>query len=169
MNRTIVNEWRQSGDPLDCEPIGPLEPLDGSPICRNDPIGERVRAALVGAKPMREAVERRREPRHPFPYPVQITPVTAHGKLVPDLSIFVLGKHISRLGLDFYHIEPVPHRRVIASLSCNNDGAVSILMDLTWCRFGAHRWYENGGRFVQALCSLDDHPDAETIAELSLS
>jgi len=169
MNRSIVNEWRQAEDPLDCLSVGPLEPLNGSPVCRNDPIGERIRAALVGARPIREAVERRREPRHPFPYPVQVTPVTTHGKLVSDLSIFVLGKHVSRLGLDFYHIEPVPHRRVIASLPCGNDGSVCFLMDLTWCRFGTHRWYENGGRFVQALRSLADHPEAVTLGELSLS
>jgi hypothetical protein len=134
----------------------------------HDPIGERVQAALVGVQPTREVVERRRESRHPFPYPVRITPVTTKGRLMPELSLFVLGKHLSRLGMDFYHLEPVPHRRVIATLPCGASPSVSMLMDLTWCRFGAHRWYENGGKFVQALRTLTEPTDAETLGELTL-
>jgi hypothetical protein len=33
------------------------------------------------------------------------------------------------------------------------------MMDLTWCRFGRHGWYENGGRFLQILPGVSSNSD----------
>ena len=109
-----------------------------------------VQLALRIASPDWLQQERRRERRHPFPYPVRLQPVNAEGDHVAD-SVVVVGKHIANHGLDFYYLQPIPHRRVVARFESVGCATVEILMDLTWCRFGKHGWYENGGRFLSAL------------------
>jgi hypothetical protein len=106
---------------------------------------------LLGVQPPRPAMERRREQRFPFPYPIRLTPVTTDGAVPPAESVVVLGKHLNEHGVDFYFNEPLPYRRVIATFERNGREIMHILMDLTWCRFGRHGWYENGGRFLQVL------------------
>ena len=76
--------------------------------------------------------------------------MNARGDAVGD-PLVVLGKHLTNQGLDFYYQHPVSHRRVIASFECESQQRVEILMDLTWCRFSGHGWYENGGRFLSAV------------------
>ncbi len=112
-------------------------------------IRKRIQLAISRQRPSQPPSERRRIQRRPYPYPVYLTPINEHGE--PDLeeTIVVLGKHISELGLDFYHREALPYRRMIASLDCSDGHWVAMLMDLSWCRFGRHGWYENGGRFVR--------------------
>ena len=99
----------------------------------------------------RVGAERRREQRFPFPYPIRLTPVTTDGVVPPAESVVVLGKHLNENGLDFYFKEPLPYRRVIATFERNGREVMHIVMELTWCRFGRHGWYENGGRFLQVL------------------
>jgi hypothetical protein len=94
--------------------------------------------------------ERRRQKRHPFPYPIRLIPVDSRSEAIDD-PIIVLGKHLTSHGLDFYYQHPVSHRRVIASFDCELQERSEILMDLTWCRFNGHGWYENGGRFLSAV------------------
>ena len=115
---------------------------------QEDPIRQTVQLALAGVHDQRKTLERRRETRFPYPYPVHLTPVATNG--APDVgeTFVVLGKHISDHGLDFYHREPLPHRRVIASLPDGNQGWIGLLLDLSWCRFSRHGWYDNGGRFL---------------------
>jgi hypothetical protein len=122
-------------------------------------IHERVQLALVSAQPHRLQNERRRETRYPYPYPIYLTPVDRDGKPTVGPAIGVVGKHLSEHGLDFYHREPLPYRRVIASLACGSGQWVGLLMDLSWCRFCRHGWYDSGGRFLQAVASpveIDD-------------
>src|SRR5688572_6124158 len=78
-------------------------------------VRERVQQVLAGAQPVLHGVERRREKRHPFPYPVYLTPVGRDGATPIGETIVVLGKHLSELGFDFYHRAPLPHRRAIVS------------------------------------------------------
>lgn len=106
---------------------------------------------LLGIQPNRPGIERRREQRFPYPYPIRLTPVTTDGSVPPAESVVVLGKHLNEHGLDFYFNEPLPYRRVIASFERNGREIVHLLLELTWCRFGRHGWYENGGRFLQVL------------------
>lgn len=135
-----------------------LEPLEGG-----DAIGERVQTALLNASSPREVTERRRERRHPFPYPVAVLPVGANRRLQRDETFFVIGKHLSFGGLDFYHHQAVPHRHAVVTLPCGLAGPVALLIDLAWCRFGAHRWYENGGKFIHATRVPDDHLDIDDL------
>ena len=123
-------------------------------------IGTAVRS-LLGNQPQRIGGERRREHRFPFPYPIRLTPMTTDGTVSPAESVVVLGKHLSEHGVDFYYTEPLPYRRAIASFERGGREVVHIVMDLTWCRFGRHGWYENGGRFLQLLSSTSClHHDA---------
>jgi hypothetical protein len=120
---------------------------------REDPIRETVQLALASVRDERKAAERRRESRYPYPYPVHLTPVARDGQADVEETIVVLGKHLSEHGLDFYHREPLPHRRVIASLPDGENRWIGLLLDLTWCRFSRHGWYDNGGRFLSVASS----------------
>jgi hypothetical protein len=120
---------------------------------RQDPLQHNVELALAATSPERKGLERRRETRHPFPYPVHLTPVDPQGRPQLDDALTVLGKHLSQHGLDFYHREPLPWQRVIASLPSGDGRWVAFLMELTWCRFGQHGWYDNGGRFLSVAVS----------------
>ena len=62
-------------------------------------------------------------------------------------------ENIFQRGLGFYHPQPLPHRRMIASLESGNGHWLGFLIDVTWCRFTKHGWYESGGRFLEAVLS----------------
>jgi hypothetical protein len=114
---------------------------------------QAVRLALFQAQPPRRGRERRMETRHPFPHPVYLTPVDTRTLEPCGPTIVAVGKHLSDHGLDFFYQTVVPHRRVIASLPRRDGGWLGLLMDLTWCRFTGHGWYENGGRFLKVVPS----------------
>lgn len=115
-------------------------------VIHHDPVAARVLEAISHQSVPRRIRERRTERRFPYPHPVYLTPLTAEGPQV-DETVQVIGKHLSAHGLDFYHREPLPYRRMIASLEVNGRW-VGLVLDLKWCRFTAHGLYENGGRFV---------------------
>jgi hypothetical protein len=118
---------------------------------REDPIASVVEQALRSARPIRKGRERRREERYPYPYPIYLTPLDAQcGR---DETIVVIGRQLSLHGVDFYHREPIPHNRVIASLDAHEQGWIGLILELTWCRFNRHGWYDNGGRFVGVVDS----------------
>lgn len=132
-------------------PVAPIDDAPSPPLLAretNDPVSECVRLALFGAEQSLRRLERRRERRHPYPHLVLLTPVARDGGCLLDETIVVIGKHLSEHGLDFYHREPVAHRRMIASLETGAGRYVGLLLDLTWCRFTRHGWYDNGGRFL---------------------
>lgn len=108
-----------------------------------------VRRALCGPQAPYKGPERRREQRHPYPYPIYLTPVARDGVTPAAETIIVVGKHLSECGLDFYCHQPLPYRRVIASLECGPDAWTGLLLELTWCRFTRFGWYDNGGRFLR--------------------
>lgn len=108
---------------------------------------EHLASVLAAAQPRARIAERRRETRHPYPYPVYLTPVGRDGTPTAQ-SIVVLGKHLSEHGFDFYFRDPLPYRRVVVSFEAPRGTWIGMLLDLTWCRFGRHGWYDNGGRFI---------------------
>jgi hypothetical protein len=116
-------------------------------------ISASILLVLAGTQPTRQQLERRREKRHPYPYPVYLTPVGRDGVTPVGETIVVLGKHLSEHGFDFYHREPLPHRRAIVSFEARPGKWIGVLLDLSWCRFGRHGWYDNGGRFLSVAPS----------------
>jgi hypothetical protein len=114
-------------------------------------VSSEVWALLTTLYPHHDATERRRESRHPFPYLIHLWPVGRDGHSPCGESIVVAGRHLSQRGLGFYHREPLPYRRMIAAFEGPGGRWVAFLVDLTWCRFTKHGWYESGGRFLEAV------------------
>jgi len=110
-----------------------------------------VQRVLWSSCQARVPTERRRGRRHPFPRRIYLTPVHPDRPNDPNATIVVLGKHISDRGLDFYSYQPLPFRRAVVSFPCADGEDIRLLMDLTWCRFCGHGWYENGGRFLHPM------------------
>jgi hypothetical protein len=127
-------------------------------------VADSVSAALAAVEPFHRAIERRREVRKPYPYPIHLTPLDASGQPEADRTFVVIGKHLAPHGLDFYGRHPLAERRVIASLDGGREGWIGLLLELAWCRFGRHGWYENGGRFLSVvpspLAGWDGNPRA---------
>jgi hypothetical protein len=42
---------------------------------------------------------------------------------------------------------------MIATLESSNGVRLGFIIDLSWCRFTKHGWYESGGRFLQSVLS----------------
>jgi hypothetical protein len=117
---------------------------------QEDPFAGLVEQVLVAAHPARRGLEQRREQRYPYPYPIYLTPLE-HEAGRPGETFVVIGKQISPHGVDFYFREPIAHRRVIASLYAGEQGWIGLVLELAWCRFSRHGWYENGGRFLSVV------------------
>ena len=115
-----------------------------------------VRRVLWNLQSSRKYVERRRGQRHAYPYPLQIWPaggcrISKDGSIEAlGQSTVVMGKHLSAGGLDFYSPGPIADRQIVACLD-GGEQPMHVLLDLTWCQFGGHGVYVNGGRFVRAL------------------
>ena len=127
-----------------------LLPEQGAPA---DEIRTQVWGLLSTLYPKVSVIERRRENRYPFPFLIHLTPVADDGTTPCGQSVVVVGKHVSERGLGFYHPQPLPHRRMIASLEGPRGGWFGFLIDLNWCRFTQQGWYESGGRFLEAVTS----------------
>lgn len=104
---------------------------------------------LAGVGRAQRLREKRRENRLPYPYLIQLLPVAEDGTVDAEQAIVVVGKHISVGGVDFYHRDPLPHRRMIAWLDAGGGQHRAVLLELLWCRFNKQGWYENGGRFLR--------------------
>jgi hypothetical protein len=142
----------------------PQMPINASVGLAQDRIAELVESAVLALEPLRRPIERRREARYAYPYPLHITPLAADGSGATNDTFVVIGKHLAPHGVDFYSRRPLAHRRVIVSLDCGVEGWIGLLVELTWCRFGRHGWYDNGGRFLSVvpspLTEFDDPPRA---------
>jgi len=119
----------------------------------DEDIRTQVWGILTTLYPHNRAGERRHESRYPFPYLVHLTPVGEDGLTPCGETLVVVGKHLSERGLGFYHPQPLPYRRMIASLEAGNGQWIGFLIDLSWCRFTRKGWYESGGRFLQSVLS----------------
>jgi hypothetical protein len=131
-------------------PPAALSSLSGR---RQDKVAQYVQSAVIAVEPVGRAIERRREARHPYPYPIHLTPLTADGTANVNETFVVIGKHLAPHGVDFYSPHPLAHRRVIASLDCGREGWIGLVAELAWCRFSRHGWYINGGRFIGVVPS----------------
>lgn len=134
----------------------------GGTIATDEVLREQVWALLAGTYPAMQRLERRLEQRFPFPHLIYLHAL-AIDEAVHDRALVVVGKDISERGLGFYHRDPIPHRRMIASLLSHDDRWLAFLIDLSWCRFNKHGWYDSGGRLLGAARSpmLESRQKAE--------
>jgi len=119
----------------------------------DDELRAQVWGLLATLYPKHEMLDRRRENRYPFPCLIHLTPVGEDGVSPTGDTVVVVGKHLSDRGMGFYHQDPLPYRRMIASIEGRNGQWLGFLIDLSWCRFTRQGWYESGGRFLQAVAS----------------
>ena len=119
-----------------------------------DSVKQQVRQLMGQLFPAGLGVERRNSGRYPFPFLVRLTPVDER-TLQPIAEAFVVvGKDLSERGLGFFHPHPLPYRRAIVTIEDSSRRSVSLLIDLNWCRFTRHGWYDSGGRFLQVVQKL---------------
>jgi hypothetical protein len=124
-------------------------------VDRLEEIRRRVRLTVSCMLPVRPQQERRQEHRYPFPYAMLVTPVDDRCNEIGEEPISIIGHHLSEQGFDFYSKEAIPHRFLVASFPVNQDHSTGILLQLNWCRFGHHGWYENGGKFHHVLPPIE--------------
>lgn len=108
---------------------------------------QRVLAAAV-AKP---SVQRREHQRVPYPTLIKLEPVDPATLEVQDHPVVVVGKHLSEQGIGFFHRDPMPHRFLAAVLELDGGTSIRLLINVSWCRFTRHGWYESGGKFIRVL------------------
>ncbi len=97
--------------------------------------------------------ERRNSERINYPFPVFLTPYDSMGDLKTDDSFGVIGRQLSPKGFNFFHREPIAEKRVVASFEYSPDRWLGMQLELNWCRFGRHGYFENGGEFTSVVDS----------------
>jgi hypothetical protein len=132
---------------LDSSPPGvpTAKPAAGS---QRERILRGVHSALSLYHPSLKRVERRSEPRFPYPYPFHLTPLADTGVILVEATLSVIGRHLSEHGLDFYHRDPFPYRRAIATLPAMANEWVGMVIEITRTRLSSLGWYDYGGRIV---------------------
>jgi hypothetical protein len=131
------------------EPQSVISPITESPFGKDPSI--HVQALLGALHEPTHRTERRREQRFPYPYLFRVIPLATDNIPLDDQTMVVVGKHLSHHGLSFYHQRPIAYRRMIAMMELPTGRPIGFLLDLTWCRFTKHGWYESGGRLLQAV------------------
>lgn len=129
----------------------PLTVIPDLSVSAEQAVRQQVWSLLSGLYPVKNRVERRAEQRFPYPYLVRLTPLSPDGLNCLGEPLTVAGKHLSERGLGFYHQQPLPYRRMMASLRGLAQDQVHFLIDVTWCRFTGDGWYDSGGRFLRTL------------------
>ena len=142
---------RNSGVKGDEISRAPTRPPQWRSSAVDDDVRAQVWGLLTAMYPRNDLMERRRDNRYPFPCLMHLTPVGKDGVTPEGETVVVVGKHLSEKGFGFYHQQPLPHRRMIASLECGKGRWLGFLIDLNWCRFTKDGWYESGGRFLQTV------------------
>lgn len=113
---------------------------------------ERLKAVVrlvLGSSPHQAPlnVERRRDPRVAFPFPIDVIPIDAKGFIRTELQVAVIGRFLSHRGLDFYHLQPLPFPSYRCVLPCHGQG-IAVSLQVNWSRCNEHGWMESGGRFL---------------------
>jgi hypothetical protein len=130
----------------------PTLPAVGRPLdAPDEAVRRQVWRLLAGIYPQGGVPERRLDQRFPYPHLIRLLPVGLEGTEPSGPPLVVVGKHLSAGGLGFYHQQPLAERRVIASLETHDRQWISLLVDVAWCRFSRHGWYDSGGRFLQVV------------------
>lgn len=124
----------------------------------DDAVRRQVWSALIALYPQGRVVERRMDPRFPYPHLLYLTPVAEDGITPQGESVIGVGKSLSERGLGFFYNQPLAHRRMIVSLETADLQWAGFLIELTWCRFTQYGWYESGGRFLQSVPSPIERP-----------
>jgi hypothetical protein len=113
----------------------------------------RILKRLDASDPQQDQDERRRDSRYPFPRLMYLTPVDENGRTAAGDPIIAAGKDLSEGGLGFYHPEPLPSRRMIASMQTGNGHWLAFVVELTRSHRISEGWYQSSGHFVEPAVS----------------
>lgn len=113
--------------------------------------------------------DRRLLQRVPYGRLLPLTPVNDDNRGTRGEPIYVVGKHLSRQGLDFFHHEPIPQRLAVASLEIATGQHLHFLLKITWCRFLRANWYDSGGHFIKIIEWSDECRVAPLAAPIDLA
>ncbi len=119
--------------------------------CSEAKVRSTVGQLISRILPKKITNERRKDFRYPYPHLLYLTPIDASGQPLNDQTTVVVGKNITERGIDFFHRDPLPYRRVILTLESDDGTRASLVTDLLWTRFTRQGWYDNGGRFLHVL------------------
>ena len=114
-------------------------------------IRDCVRTLLASHFGHAYATDRRRERRFPFPHLVLLTPLADDGRTPAGPAMVAVGRELSEGGFGFFHPSPLHYRQMITSIEGADNRWFHLVIDLTWCRFMRHGWYESGGRFLRTI------------------
>lgn len=98
--------------------------------------------------------ERRGYGRIPLPLLLRVTPLDQTGQRLDELATTAVGKDISPRGISFFHEQPLPHRRAIATFEHPDVGTFAMEIDLGWCQFTGTGWYVSGGRLIKTVVPM---------------
>lgn len=106
---------------------------------------------LSNLYPVASPMNRRGQQRYPFACLTNIQPVAEDSLTPTGEPIVAATKNISEAGISFFHAANLPYRRVVLTFEYDDLATISFLVDVSWCRFTRHGWYESGGRLLQIL------------------
>lgn len=96
-------------------------------------------------------LERRCDTRLPFQRPVQVTPLNEHEESInldgPE-TMTAYARDISPSGVGLLHDQPINSNRVLLSFELLGGKTLSLVVQLTWCRYLGDFWHSSGGRPV---------------------
>ncbi len=96
-------------------------------------------------------LERRCDTRLPFQRPVQLTSLNEHEESInPDgpETMTAYTRDIFPSGVGFLHDQPISSNRVLLSFELLGGKTLSLVVQLTWCRYLGDFWHSSGGRLV---------------------
>lgn len=101
----------------------------------------------TGQCPNPNGIEKRKNPRVPFPFPVEISLPENSPKKDLLQEDAVIGRFLSCQGFDFYHKNPLPSPYYRLTIPCL-DQPIEVMLKITWTKSTGLGWWESGGRFV---------------------
>lgn len=107
-----------------------------------------IRRAIAGKQPIDRRLDRRRDARYAYPYPLMLLPLDAAIRGERDRQIAAIGKHLTIHGIDFYTTSPVAAKEVLCQFH-SSSGDYALVIELNWCRHNIQGWFENGGKFLR--------------------
>jgi hypothetical protein len=95
--------------------------------------------------------DRRIRHRYPISCKMHLTPIDVTGMPLMDETTIIFGKDLSRTGICFSHDFPLPHRRLVVSLTDPAVGQFIVEAEVAWTRRTLIGLYESGCRLTRKI------------------
>jgi hypothetical protein len=114
----------------------------------NEPVRKQVHGLLSPSANEQLYRDRRSDRRHPFPALMTLFAAEGENDAAPQV---IVGKDLSERGMGFFHPRPIYFRNGVVVCDTPDGGQVAFLIDISWCRFTRHGWYESGCRLLEVV------------------